>query len=100
MAIHPETKALLDELASTGARPWSKMTPAEARENWHTLCKRFSDKQESIASIEDHLIPSKNGEMLLRCYTPKGRGPFPALVYLHGGGYMIGSTRTHRVPPP
>jgi acetyl esterase len=28
--------------------------------------------------------------------VPKGNGPHPALVFLHGGGWMAGSLRTHR----
>ena len=27
-------------------------------------------------------------------YTPEGTGPFPTLVYLHGGGWVIGSLDT------
>jgi acetyl esterase len=29
-------------------------------------------------------------------YVPKGDGPFPVLVYLHGGGWILGSPKTHR----
>ncbi|HXW83129.1 MAG TPA: alpha/beta hydrolase [Candidatus Binataceae bacterium] len=28
--------------------------------------------------------------------VPKGGGPFPVVVYLHGGGWVAGSPRTHR----
>jgi acetyl esterase len=28
--------------------------------------------------------------------VPKGEGPFPVLVYLHGGGWICGSPTTHR----
>ncbi len=28
--------------------------------------------------------------------TPKGDGPFPVLVYLHGGGWICGSPTTHK----
>jgi acetyl esterase len=28
--------------------------------------------------------------------VPKGAGPFPILVYLHGGGWVCGSPKTHR----
>jgi acetyl esterase len=28
--------------------------------------------------------------------VPKGRGPWPVLVYLHGGGWVCGSPTTHR----
>lgn len=29
-------------------------------------------------------------------HVPKGSGPFPVLVYLHGGGWVCGSPATHR----
>ncbi|HZC45443.1 MAG TPA: alpha/beta hydrolase, partial [Candidatus Acidoferrum sp.] len=28
--------------------------------------------------------------------VPKGNGPFPVVVYLHGGGWVAGSSKTHR----
>ena len=28
--------------------------------------------------------------------VPKGNGPFPVVVYLHGGGWVAGSPKTHR----
>jgi acetyl esterase len=27
----------------------------------------------------------------MRVYTPRGTGPFPAILYLHGGGWVLGS---------
>ena len=41
-------------------------------------------------------FPTKpGGEIPLRVYTPAGAGPFPLLVYFHGGGWVIGSIETH-----
>ncbi|RHW37424.1 alpha/beta hydrolase [Lysinibacillus yapensis] len=46
----------------------------------------------SIHRTEDRLITAKDGEDIrLRIYTPEGEGPFPALLYFHGGGWVIGS---------
>ena len=28
--------------------------------------------------------------------VPKGKGPHPVVVFLHGGGWMVGSPTTHR----
>jgi acetyl esterase len=51
--------------------------------------------QENLPSIhqtEDRFITAKDGEEIrLRIYSPEGEGPFPALVYYHGGGWVIGS---------
>lgn len=46
----------------------------------------------SIHQTEDRFIKAKDGEEIrLRIYTPEGEGPFPALVYYHGGGWVIGA---------
>jgi acetyl esterase/lipase len=31
----------------------------------------------------------------VRVYTPQGGGPFPLLVYFHGGGWVLGGLDTH-----
>jgi acetyl esterase len=37
------------------------------------------------------MIPGADGEISVRVYTPEGTGPFPVLVYYHGGGWVIGN---------
>lgn len=50
------------------------------------------DKLPSIHYTKECFIKVKDGkEIRLRIYTPEGKGPFPALVYYHGGGWVIGS---------
>ncbi|MEK4425659.1 alpha/beta hydrolase [Solibacillus sp. FSL K6-1523] len=46
----------------------------------------------SIHQTEDRSIKAQDGQDIrIRIYTPEGEGPFPALVYYHGGGWVIGS---------
>ncbi|MEA1852348.1 alpha/beta hydrolase [Cytobacillus sp. OWB-43] len=41
---------------------------------------------------EERLIKVNDGAEIRLCiYSPEGEGPFPALVYYHGGGWVIGS---------
>jgi len=50
------------------------------------------DDLPNIHQIEERFIKAKDGEEIrLRIYTPEGEGPFPVLVYYHGGGWVIGS---------
>ncbi len=46
----------------------------------------------AIQKVEDRMIPTSDGqEIRVRVYTPEGNGPFPILVYYHGGGWVIGA---------
>jgi len=56
-------------------------------------CATFFDRgpREPVARIEDKTIPSVQGSFKVRIYTPDGMGPFPVLVYSHGGGWATGS---------
>lgn len=44
-----------------------------------------------VAKIEDRMIPGPAGPVPVRIYTPQGQGPFPIVVHIHGGGWVIGS---------
>ena len=47
--------------------------------------------------LDDVLIESHPGQDLtVDIHRPKGDGPFPILIYLHGGGWILGSPKTHR----
>lgn len=47
-----------------------------------------------VAIVEDRTIPGPGGALALRVYTPAGTGPFPVVVYCHGGGYVVGDLDT------
>ena len=46
---------------------------------------------EAVAGTQDTTIPGPAGTLPVRVYTPVGTGPFPVLVYFHGGGWVVGS---------
>ena len=48
-------------------------------------------RRPAVASVRDAAIAGPGGPLRLRIYTPPGAGPFPVMVYLHGGGWVIGS---------
>ena len=49
---------------------------------------------EPVASVVDRTVPVDGGEIGVRIYTPEGTGPFPCLVYFHGGGWVAGDLNT------
>ena len=50
---------------------------------------------EAVAAVADRTIPGPDGPLAIRVYTPEGRGPFPVLVFFHGGGFVLCSLDTH-----
>ena len=48
-----------------------------------------------VDSIVDRTIPGPGGDIPIRIYTPAGPGPFPGIVYFHGGGWIAGSIASH-----
>ena len=45
----------------------------------------------SLLQVFDKAIPGPGGDVPLRIYEPEGEGPFPMVVYFHGGGFVIGN---------
>ncbi|MEM9257306.1 MAG: alpha/beta hydrolase [Pseudomonadota bacterium] len=44
--------------------------------------------------VVDQTIPVRDGQIAVRMYTPDLQGPFPTIVYFHGGGFVLGSLET------
>lgn len=93
-----QMKAVLAELKALGGKPIETLTAAEARKQPTpadavvALLKKEgkSTAPEEVASVKDGSYPGGDGkDQALRIYTPKGNGPFPVIVYYHGGGWVI-----------
>jgi acetyl esterase len=50
---------------------------------------------EKVKKVENLKIPSGDATIRVRIFTPVGNGPFPILVYSHGGGWTGGNVYTH-----
>lgn len=44
-----------------------------------------------VASVASLRIPGPAGAIPVRLYRPVGNGPFPVIVFYHGGGWVLGS---------
>ena len=47
-----------------------------------------------LARVDDRTIPGPAGALPIRVYTPEGQGPFPVMMYFHGGGFIAGDLDT------
>src|SRR5262245_42749761 len=94
MPLDAQAQKLVDALAALNLKPVEDSTPAEARESMRTRTAALGPFEE-VARTADHRVPVAGGDIAVRVYWPKGEGPHPALVFYHGGGWVIGDLYTH-----
>jgi acetyl esterase len=94
MPLDPQVRAFLDYLIALNGPLLHTLSPEAGREVVAAMTPMLDDPQ-PVASVENRRIAGPAGEIPLRVYTPEGKGPFPVLVYFHGGGWVIGDLETH-----
>jgi acetyl esterase len=94
MALDPQARAILDQMAAIGGPPLHELPVSEARQSFAALAA-MQGEPEAVAKVEDHTVPGAAGSIPIRIYTPAGTGPLPVLVYFHGGGWVIGNVETY-----
>lgn len=93
---------VIDALVTLGGKPIETLTPAEARLQptptdavMRVLTTAGKDTAATAlvpgVTSADRTIPGPAGSLPVRIYTPDGTGPFPVIVYYHGGGWVIGN---------
>ena len=96
MPLDPQAKALLDALGITTLQPLETMTPEAARDRSKMMLEaRKQIGVEPVHQVRDLKIPGPAGEIPVRIYTPDVPAPAPALVYFHGGGWVLGDLESH-----
>ncbi len=104
--VDPQMQEVLDALAALDPLPLETVIPRQARElpsvadavQGALAARGQPPAVETVGQIEHRLIPggpSSEGT-LVRIYTPaSGTGPFPVLVYFHGGGWVIANLNVY-----
>jgi acetyl esterase len=82
--LHPKARVIVDQLAALP--PLSTLTPAEARGRPVPLAAA----PEPVGSVTARTIPGPGGPLPIRIYRPRD-ALRAALVYFHGGGWVVGS---------
>src|SRR5262245_463144 len=87
MPLDPQAQQVLEQIAALGLPPNHLVSPAQARINMKSRPRAAGPE---VARVEDRLIPGPGVDIPVRIYTPAGSGPFPILVWFHGGGWVVG----------
>jgi acetyl esterase len=88
---------LLKAMESQGAPPLWQLSPQEARLAADTMIgAAFNDGGPIMADTRDFDIPGRRRGIMARLYIPEDIGESsPGLLFLHGGGWVLGSPDTH-----
>lgn len=100
----PEMAKVLAKLSELGAKPIGTLgvaetraqpTPADAVMGVMKDENIQPDAAAQAIATRDIQIPGPAGNIEARVYTPEGEGPFPLVVYYHGGGWVIADIDTY-----
>ncbi len=91
MPVHPQAQAIIDLQQQAGIDPAS-LQPAEMRTLFDLPA---AENPEEVGGIDNRTLVGPRGDIPVRIYTPEGPGPFPLLLFFHGGGFVIGNLETH-----
>jgi len=96
-ALHPDAEQLLELVRLAGRPAFETLSPAEARAAYSAGRTVLQPPPDEVADVRDLSIAGPGGPLALRLYRGAGtaEGALPALLYLHGGGWVIGDLDSH-----
>jgi len=90
MSIDHDLKKIIDAYYTLNFPAYSSLSPEELRTQFN---KAYLSKPKETAidlhSVETQEIEGKYGNITLRLYYPNADSNLPALMYFHGGGFVI-----------
>ncbi len=94
--LSPGTKEFLKVLNSPAPPELEKLTPAEARKVLESAQASAKVDYSGIEESEKTIL-ADGFEILLNVVRPEGAGgKLPVLLFIHGGGWVLGDYPTHR----
>jgi acetyl esterase len=96
--MNPQIRAFIEMLKASIPADTPKMwqlTAAQAREQAERFFAPFNAGGPEMAEVRDVGVPGRRA-IPSRLYVPRdAEAPSPGLLYLHGGGFVVGSLSTH-----
>ncbi len=97
---------VIDQLVGKKGKPIESLSAVEARQQptpadavKDLLARKKHIKEPKLADVHEMQIAGAAGMIPARMYVPKGKGPFPVVVYYHGGGFVIATNDTYDATP-
>ncbi len=98
MKLHPDAVRVCEMIVAANRPPLEALTPPQAREAYLAARRLFQPEPGQVAEVAALEASGPNGPIPLRLYRGLGASKAelqPALVYFHGGGWVIGDLESH-----
>ena len=96
--LTPQMRSVLQRMARAGHPPLHTRSPQDARAAYQAGADVLEVPKAALARVEDLHLPARDGHALpARLYAASRDVALPLLLYLHGGGFTIGSIATHDI---
>ncbi|MFB6106831.1 MAG: alpha/beta hydrolase [Halobacteriaceae archaeon] len=90
--LHPDVQSHLDEFLHLPSLV--EAGPEGAREQIHETHARDPDR-DPVAAVTETAVEGPAGDVPVRVYRPTEDGEHPTLLWIHGGGWVIGDLDSH-----
>ena len=88
-------RSVLQRMARARRTPMHQLTPQHARQAYEIGAGMLEVPKAPLARVEDFHIPARDGHLLPARLVAPSHEHLPTLLYLHGGGFTVGSLATH-----
>ena len=96
--LTPAMRLLVERMARAPYPPMNTLTPAQARDAMEKSAGVLDVPKPELPRVENLRIAARDGAQLrARLLAPSTAAGLPVLLYLHGGGFTIGSIDTHDI---
>jgi acetyl esterase len=97
IVLDPSAAAVIEAFRAANRPKYETMSAPEAREASKLGRAVVQPDPPELASVEDTTVPSPHGPIPVRVYKPKTlkSSPAPALIFYHGGGWVICDLDSH-----
>ncbi|WP_052682350.1 alpha/beta hydrolase fold domain-containing protein [Saccharothrix sp. ST-888] len=86
-ALDPAIRAVLDAANQPGVPPMNELPLPVAREASEQMVVALAGEPAAVARMEEAVADG----VPVKLYWPEGEGPHPVLIWIHGGGWTLGT---------
>ncbi len=94
--ISAQTRAVLDKSAELSPDAYVTDVDLDHMRQAYILERRYwNEGGPAMAQTIDASVPTPHGPVAIRCHLPRTGEGLPVVIFIHGGGWVVGNLDTH-----